>query len=263
MLTRSHIFRPKQGPPVIPPVRLVLPNGQIVSGTPAELTALVDTIRQEVRAQVRPGSPISPIMYALPAQRPLRGSPQSWLRLASWIEGAVHPRPPSGPSVRARFPGTARSAQAGTGGAAGRQTAHLVSTTLGQRPTQSLRTDPSVEIDPADPRSPLTSVPQQYLVRVLVPDARYTDGWGPHPQHFEEIEVWAGSLATASLFIVFDAQYQIQVVPGQIVAARWAWHVFETPNTARPWTHAYTCFLDTTQIAMIQAELDRQTELLI
>jgi hypothetical protein len=118
-------------------------------------------------------------------------------------------------------------------------------------------------VDPADPRSPLTSVPQQYQIRMLVPDPRFADGWGPHPTYMDEIEVWAGSLATASLFVVLDPQRPMSIEPGHLVAARWVWHRFETPDAARPWTHAYTCFLDAAQIAMIRAELDRQTDLLI
>ncbi len=246
------------------PVRLVLPNGQAVTGTQAELAMLARAIREEIRAQVRPGQPATPMRYALPGQRPLQGSARAWLRLATWIEGTFQPPGPSGAEVRARFPQTAggmvawMAPDAPTG-----RTTRLVSTTSGSLGTHSLHTGSrAAGIDPADPRSPLTSAPQQYRVRVLIPDPRWVDGWGPHPTYTEELEIWAGSLATASLFLVLDPQRPIPIEPGHLVAARWAWHTFATPNADRPWTHAYTCFLDAAQIAMIRAELDRQTELL-
>lgn len=252
--------------PAEAPMRLVLPNGQALTGTPAELVALARAIREEMRAQVRPGRAATPITHALPGQRPLQGSPRAWLRLATWIEGTVQPPRPPHAEARARFPGSAGAPAAWMApGTLSGQTTHLVTIASGSLGTHSLHTDTrsATGVDPADPRSPLTSMPQQYQVRVLVPDPRFADGWGPHPTYMDEIEVWAGSLATASLFVVLDPQWPMLIEPGHLVAARWVWHRFETPDAARPWTHAYTCFLDAAQIAMIRAELDRQTALLI
>jgi hypothetical protein len=244
----------------------MLPHGQAVAGTPAELAALARTIREDMRALMVPGRPVAPITYALPGHRPLQGPPQAWLRLATWLEGTLQPPRPPTPEARARFPAAARPPAAWIappipGGRTTRLTAPP-SGSLGTRPLHPGR-PMGVGVDPADPRSPLTSTPQQYLVRVLVPDARFADGWGPHAIHPDELEVWAGSLVTACLFLVLDPARRIEIVPGHLVAARWAWRVFETPDAARPWTHAYTCFLDAIQVAMIRAELDRQTELLI
>jgi hypothetical protein len=264
MLTTVQSILAARRPPAAIPLRVVLPNGLALTGTRAGLAAVAQAIREEVRAQVRPQEPRAPITYTLPGQRPLQGSAQAWLRLATWIETAVRPPCPAEPAIRARFPIAGGTAAWMAPNAISGRTTRLVNGPSGSLGTHSLTADPqAMGVDPADPRSPLTSVPQQYRVRVLIPDPRFADGWGPHPVHSEEIEVWAGSLATASLFVVLDPQRPLSIEPGYLVAARWVWRVFQTPDTDRPWTHPYTCFLDAIQIAMIRLELDRQTELLI